>query len=171
MIEVVDNFVDEDQWSHLTTLLTNHTVRWTYNIVIEDNQLLCDKKYNHQYVHHIYYIKDQVYSSYYSNMTPILEKLNVKTLHRCKVNAISRENKIVVHGFHTDMPIIKNMHNMKTSILYLNTNNGFTVFEDGTKVESIANRMVTFPMHYKHSGTTCTDIDRRVAINFCYTQS
>ena len=167
MIEVIDNFVDEDQWTHLTTLLTNRNVRWSYSIVLEDHQLLCDKKYNHQYVHHIYNDK-KVYSNYYGNITPILEKLDVKTLHRCKVNAISRENEIVVHGFHTDTPITKDVESMKSSILYLNTNNGFTVFEDGTKIESVANRMVTFPVHYKHSGTTCTDIDRRVAINFCY---
>ena len=36
------------------------------------------------------------------------------------------------------------------------------------KVESIANRMVTFPNEYRHSGTTCTDVDRRVAVNICY---
>ena len=32
-----------------------------------------------------------------------------------------------------------------TSILYMNTNNGYTIFENGDKVESVENRLVTFP--------------------------
>ena len=40
--------------------------------------------------------------------------------------------------------------------------------EDGTKVESIANRMVTFPSNMKHKGTSCTDERTRVVINFNY---
>ena len=55
-----------------------------------------------------------------------------------------------------------------TSIFYVNTNNGYTKFEDGTKVESVANRMVTFPSNMKHTGTSCTDERIRVVINFNY---
>jgi len=52
--------------------------------------------------------------------------------------------------------------------LYVNTNNGYTKFEDGTKVESVANRLVTFPANMKHKGTSCTDEKIRVVINFNY---
>ena len=38
----------------------------------------------------------------------------------------------------------------------------------GTKVESIANRMITFPSNMKHTGTSCTDEKIRVVINFNY---
>ena len=55
-----------------------------------------------------------------------------------------------------------------TSILYLNTNNGYTEFEDGTKVESVANRFISFPIETKHRGTSCTDKKIRVVINFNY---
>ena len=55
-----------------------------------------------------------------------------------------------------------------TSIFYVNTNNGYTKFEDGTKVESVANRMVTFPTNMKHTGTSCTDEKMRIVINFTY---
>ena len=47
-------------------------------------------------------------------------------------------------------------------------NNGYSEFEDGTKVESVANRMVTFPANVKHTGTSCTDEKTRVVINFNY---
>ena len=55
-----------------------------------------------------------------------------------------------------------------TSIFYVNSNNGYTVFEDGTKVESVANRFVSFPANMKHKGTSCTDEKIRVVINFNY---
>ena len=50
----------------------------------------------------------------------------------------------------------------------MNTNNGYTIFEDGTKVESVANRMITFPANLKHTGTSCTDQQVRIVINFDY---
>ena len=55
-----------------------------------------------------------------------------------------------------------------TAIYYVNTNNGYTEFEDGSRVESIENRLVTFPSYMKHTGTTCTDQKRRIVINFNY---
>ena len=55
-----------------------------------------------------------------------------------------------------------------TSIFYINTNNGYTKFEDGTIVESVANRMLSFPANMKHCGTSCTDERRRIVINFNY---
>ena len=50
----------------------------------------------------------------------------------------------------------------------MNTNNGYTKFENGTKVESVANRMLTFSANMKHTGTSCTDEKRRIVINFNY---
>jgi len=55
-----------------------------------------------------------------------------------------------------------------TSIFYVNTNNGCTVFEDGTEVKSVGNRLVTFPGNTLHTGRNCTDEKCRVLINFNY---
>ena len=55
-----------------------------------------------------------------------------------------------------------------TAIFYINTNNGYTYFEDGQKIESIENRMVMFPSNIPHAGATCTDEDRRVVLNLNY---
>ena len=52
----------------------------------------------------------------------------------------------------------------------MNTNNGYTLFEDGTKVDSIANRMVVFDGNTKHTGSTHTDDDRfRFVLNINFT--
>ena len=62
----------------------------------------------------------------------------------------SRTDKVIEHGLHID--IENSLNCCKTSVMYLNTNNGYTLFEDGTKVDSVANRLVTFNNSTKHSG-------------------
>ena len=57
---------------------------------------------------------------------------------------------------------------LTTAIFYANTNNGYTKFENGLIVESVANRMVFFSADMKHTGTSCTDEKTRVVINFNY---
>ena len=51
-------------------------------------------------------------------------------------------------------------------LLYMNTNNGKTIFEDGEEVDSVENRMVIFPASRMHAGTTHTDAMYRCVINF-----
>ena len=89
--------------------------------------------------------------------------IDLATICKVKVNMNTRTSKIVEHGFHTDVPF-----KCKTSILYLNTNDGYTIFEDGTKIESVENRLVTFDSHIKHSGTSCTNQKVRLVLNMNY---
>ena len=55
-----------------------------------------------------------------------------------------------------------------TGILYINTCNGYTKFENGKKVKSVENTYVEFDSTLKHTGTTCTDTDRRLVLNINY---
>ena len=55
-----------------------------------------------------------------------------------------------------------------TSILYMNTNNGWTHIKGYDRVKSVSNRMVIFDSNLKHTGVTCTNEKRRVMINFNY---
>ena len=168
-IEVIDNFLSEEIFEKLKEIFDTG-VPWVFSEVVYESDRLCDPKYNFQYVH-IVYTHHEPRSKYYNNILPVLEKLNVRSIIRSKVNSICRQEEIITHGFHTDITFPdspEGENGCKTSILYLNTNDGFTVFENGTKVESVANRLVTFPATYKHSGTTCTDVHRRVALNIVY---
>ena len=81
--------------------------------------------------------------------------LGVKRLFRSKLNLTHRTDEI--HEFqplHIDLS--EDNPPWTTAIFYLNTNNGYTLFEDGTKVESVANRMVEFEGHTAHTGSTHT---------------
>ena len=169
-IQVIDNFLNREDFEELKPIFSKQ-ILWNFSEILHEDDLICDKKYNYQYVHSVYYRQEPV-SRYFNNVIPFLTKLNSRALVRCKVNSICREEEIVVHGFHTDMAYPEEhpmgLDGMKIAILYLNTNNGYTYFEDGTKVESVANRCVIFPAHYKHSGSTCTDVHRRLALNLVY---
>jgi hypothetical protein len=79
---------------------------------------------------------------------------------------ITKHSDIIETGMHVDCPHAPDV--AVTSILYLNTNNGYTKFEDGTKVDSIKNRLLTFPTHMRHTSSTCTDENYRINININY---
>ena len=56
-------------------------------------------------------------------------------------------------------------------VFYVNTNNGYTEFENGEKVKSIENRAVIFDNNIKHFGTTSTDTKRRMVLNLAFKKS
>ena len=101
-------------------------------------------------------------------LDPLVEEIKIKSCTRIKANLTMRTHEIVRHGFHSDDNDAVYFQDYKVSIFYVNSNDGYTEFEDGSKVESVANRLVTFPAFLRHTGTTCTDQPFRVVINFNY---
>ena len=59
-------------------------------------------------------------------------------------------------------------YKIHTGILYVNTNNGYTKFSNGEIVKSEENKYVEFDSQLEHTGTSCTDQDYRIVINFNY---
>ena len=104
-------------------------------------------------------------------LNPIVKKLNIIALYRIKANLeLYRGEERHYSEFHYDYTNSSGTPNkdMTTSIFYMNTNNGYTEFKDGTKIESVANRMVSFDCSIEHAAVSCTNQDRRVLINFNY---
>ena len=95
-------------------------------------------------------------------LNPIISKLEFKQMRKIKANIVTRTSKIIEHGMHSDKKV------GKTGIFYLNTCNGYTKFEDGTKIISEENKYIEFKSKLKHTGSSCTDERRRVVINFNY---
>ena len=102
-------------------------------------------------------------------LEPIVDKLKVKILYHIKANLLTKTEKIVEHGYHTDYDKNTNpFNNGSTAILYVNTCNGYTKFKNNKKVMSKKNKLVKFNTSVAHTGSSCTDEDRRVVINFNY---
>ena len=117
---------------------------------------------------HVFYDNHAPLGSSFEILYPILEELQPAALIRIKANLVMCRDSIIESNMHTDIIQGSTDDYMKTSIFYLNTCNGYTKFENGDEVESVANRLVTFPQHFRHCGTTCTDRPFRSVINFNY---
>ena len=168
---VQDNVLSSDSFDSLQKTMLNPLFPWFLGSVINPNisGVLCDDLDNYQLGHTFFsnHPKDcfPTKSPDAEILDPIISKMRVSAWKRIKANLNPRTSSIVKHGFHVDY---QNDNHMKTSIFYVNSNDGYTEFEDGTIIESIANRLVTFPTNLKHTGTTCTNNPFRVVINFNY---
>lgn len=160
-MEVIDDFLDFEEFTSLKQVVTGWGFPWFYNKVIST---LPDDKYNYQFTH-VLYTDFQANSNYFESVIPILSKLNPKALIRVKVNLQPGINEIVENGMHTDV------NDATTAIFYLNTNNGYSKFKSGEKVESVENRIVIFDSNLEHTGTTCTDTSSRIVLNINYVRN
>ena len=163
-IKITDNFLPYEEFMEYTSNIAN--IPWYFSQVLPPNELHSDvdERDNFMLVHGFYRynkIESKLYPQFIERLLPYME---VRSLYRVKMNLNPRSVKIIKHGFHTDNEFEDNI----TSIFYVNSNNGYTEFEDGTKCESISNRLVTFPSTIKHTGTTCTDQPFRITLNLNY---
>jgi|MDTC01.1.fsa_nt_gb hypothetical protein len=172
-IEIQDNFLEESYFKPIRDYVLDYSAKnssefnWFMGDVVSDND---SKKLNYVQFNHLVFCYNQVYSENFYNLInaphSLLDKLDPYALTRIKLNLITRHTDVVESGMHIDVPHAPDV--AVTSILYMNTNNGYTRFETGEKVESVANRLVTFPNNLKHTGTSCSDELYRCVMNIDY---
>lgn len=168
---VIDNFLDKQSFQVLQKIMLGYDFGWFYNNQIDYS----DDVNKFQFIHLFYQDNIGINSDSYLILNTIIDKLKPKEIIRIKANLLTRTLDVAVNNFHVDVDLdsIKDLPlktNVKTAIFYINTNNGYTEFEDGSTVKSIENRMVIFPSEISHRGTSCTDQNTRVVINFNYLQ-
>jgi len=141
---------------------------------------LTDPKYTYQLSCMIYHTTslltgiDPIVSSSAHFIIPLFfssGKIKSPSIIRIKSNLQLKTTEIETSPFHIDYRSEDNGNEydrLKTSIFYINSNDGYTEFKDGTKIESVANRLITFPSYMEHRGTSCTDKPFRLVINFNY---
>ena len=166
MIEIYDDFLPINEFRYLEEFIFGPNFPWHFGVVLgEGPDRLCDELDDVQFGNMLY-TEFSPQGREFHIVEPIIKspKLRITSLFRVKANINPRTQEIIKHGFHIDLPF-----NQTTAIYYVNSNNGYTEFEDGTKVESVANRLVKFNSNIRHTGTTCTDSKIRCVINFNYT--
>jgi hypothetical protein len=164
-MKIEDNFLRKKEFNKLQTIMMGGDYAWFYSSTIDSNEDVDKFQFTH-----MFYLDYAPKSVFCEKLYPIFNKIQAVSIFRIKANLLTRTPNIVENEFHVDINDIpeEKLKQLTTSIFYINTNNGYTKFEDGTKVESVANRMVTFPANMKHTGTSCTDEKIRVVINFNY---
>ena len=167
MIKVKNNFLNKKDFDHIKDVMLSSKFPWYYNKTKVDEEDR-DDLYNYQLTH-IFFRDGSANSSAYDLLEPVLKKLKVKEVIRIKANLVPRTSRIHKFEKHADQD-----YNCKGAILYINSNNGQTIFEEGRKdsqnkhVKSKENTIVLFNANQMHQGTTCTNEKIRVLINFNY---
>lgn len=175
-IKIIDNFIDLDSFNIIQREIMSPMFDWYIVEKVRQgddfNEFLNaeDDTFNFQFIH-VFLSSFMEYnkSNYYSMLNPIIEKLEPVAINRVKANCIPQTETIHTSHFHTDIPektVVDS--NPKSAIFYVNDNDGYTLFENGKRVESVSNRVCIFPASMRHTGTTCTNKRIRVLINFIY---
>ena len=156
-MKVINNFIqDKNVFLDIKNLLLSPNFPHYYNNYVADKKDVGD-----YYFVHILYKQGQQKSDYFNQvLMPILGRLNFNYLHRAKVNCYTKKHKHIKSAMHTDMD-----KNHTVALFSVNTNNGYTLFENGEKVVSVENQLVVFDGSIKHCSVAQTDENLRVNIN------
>ena len=164
MHKVIDDFLDKEDFIFVHNLIMNEPFPWFYMDSYRESGLEKDKTNNFSYYLHMLYDNNVPSSPHFDNILPlIMKKIDVKTLIRVKINSYTKEDKLIEHDLHTDYDYSNN-----GAVFSINTCDGYTKLEDGTKINSVANRMLLFDASKPHCSTNTTNQQRRVNINFNY---
>ena len=165
-LKIFDNFLEKKDFEFVQHHMMSSQFPWHKGVVTNEERdiPLCDELDNIQFCNWIYKMNEpggpeiKIVSSIINH--PILA---MTSLVRVKANMNIRTSEIIEHGWHRD-----GYFSCNAAIYYVNTNDGYTKFEDGTKVESVENRLITFNTQDTHTGTTCTNERVRCVLNFNY---
>ena len=168
--KIIDNFLDQREFLIIQDLVMSSELPYYYNCILTPEQLAEEKHKYDSYFTHLAYHSDKnnwveggSKTVFLKNFMPIVNKLKVASLIRIKVNFYPRTEKMKIHAAHRDYPFDHN-----GALFYINSCDGYTILEDGTKIESIANRVLIFNGGSLHSSTSCTNAQGRFNINFNY---
>ena len=158
MIEIIDNFLPEEEFKSIQSFMMGGEFRWFYC----KGRTYGDDGLYHM-VHMFYQPEVGGNSEHINIWNNFMNQVGAKKCERIKANLTLKTSTIQPSPFHFDYP------DMKTAVFYINTNNGYTEFKNGVKVESVANRVCIFDSNMEHCGTTHSEGGpQRVVVNFNY---
>ena len=167
-LKVIDNFLNENDFNMLinNTIGRNDGQQVQFRVVSNvENFGAIEENWSWYMINMIYSMdapQNDICGMIYQMFVPKFKQLaNFKTMIRIKMNAFPYTNVVKEHKKHIDY----NYEHIG-AVFSLNTCDGYTKFSDGTKVESIANRIVFFDASKYHQSTTTSNAKLRYNINF-----
>ena len=175
-MKIEDNFLDQESFSELEDYIFGNDCAWFYySFLVDENDKDEITAGQIQFVHAFCNKGVPEYNAGLNKLDPILQLIEPMAIYRILASFRPKMPAVTESLYHVDVgdprfpqawPEEK-LKQWTTSILYMNTTNGYTKFEDGTKIECVANRFVTFPMNTRHCGTAASD-KNKIVINFNY---
>ena len=172
IMKIIDNFLpDEDYDSLVHHIIGCRMFPWNYNWYVTSQEDESEHR-NNWYLTNLLYATDAKPPHNLVHIKPEYDPIDefvmphmkeMDKLLRVKSNMYPSTDKIFEHAPHVDYE-----YSVKGAILSLNTCDGFTRLEDGTKVDSVANRMLFFDSSRPHNSSTTTNVQTRINININY---
>ena len=166
-VKVEDNFLPEEQFRPLQEWFVNsrsdiNNCPWMYCPYVIGPE--GDHPDDFQFIHLFWFPNRGVVSEHINVIAPLMGRIDPNIWVRVKANLRLKTDKVRVGGMHTDVGDFGHT----TSIFYINTNDGYTSFENGETYKSVENRLITFPSHLRHAGSTPSDSKARCVLNLNY---
>lgn len=156
-MQLLNNYLEKNVFNEIKENFMKHTTEWYYL------PFTTDSKIKDFFFYHMLYSQNTTQSNLFENIKPLLNKLNIKNLIRVKANLYVKQINQVIPNFHQDYD-----YDHKVCLLNLNSNNGYTEFENKHKYMSNENEALIFNGNIKHRGIAQTDTDRRINIVINY---
>ena len=173
--EIYDDFLPQDYFKHLDTqILHKNRFRWLFQekvATIEDDP--DDEQF---YFICSFYNDLHIEDNFYFELMPLFKALDIKSMIRARAIMYMNQGQMISHAPHIDMG-----YEHKAALLYMNTCNGYTgmvnddwekgdgyQFDQGNRVESVANRLCLHDGSVPHYSTTCTDARKRLVLAINY---
>jgi len=169
MIKIIDDFLHPKEFEEIKTFMESKNFPWFFNTAkVHDD----DGKF--QYTHLFYKCANAnqkiVQSSDFLDMwNNYMRRLESTKSYRIKANMTLKTPSHDISDWHIDNQGDGVNDALMTSLFYVNTNDGYTEFENGVIVGSVANRACIFDSTLKHRGVGHTSPDHhRIVVNFNY---
>ena len=156
---VTDNFLIPGTYRELNRIVSSPKFPWYWaNSPGEPGQHTSMLYYDHEFT-------PTVDGKLKRILGTICDKLGACAVMRIKMNSTPQTETIEHQEWHKDWDVTTPQ---KTAVIYFTTCDGYTEFANGTIVESVENRCLSFDTPLIHRGTTTTNEERRLVMNINY---
>ena len=171
-IKIVDQYIHPRDHEELQRVMSDKAFPWT---IAQRNGEMDINGYgnnplNSQMNHWFADFRIAQFSPFFKYVLPIVNQSKVIAISRIQATLEFCNENHVESDFHYDLSMVHGIKeipepHVTNIVYYVNSNNGYTEFENGQKVESKANRAVIFPNTISYRGVSQTDTYYRAVIN------
>ena len=164
-VQIFNNFLDQEVFLEIKKFIMSPRCQWRYvnYIAHKDGR---DNDNDGYFVHSFKDCHPQTFEDRYPEsphfplISKILDKIKYQNILRIRSSLYPRRDVQKPDPFHIDYNFPH-----KVCIFYVNTNNGYTMFENGEKIPSVENQLATFDGNERHCSVVQTDTSARYIVN------
>lgn len=163
MLEVYPDFLGKDHFAVIEALFMTEQLPWHYNdrVVTTARQFM----FTHTFMNDGQIVNPMWFAPVQAMIPLIQQKQAFIGVSRIKANLYTNQGSRIVHPEHVDIPLDSGVSDKYCiGVYHVNTCDGATVIGERS-ITSRANQLILFD-NVPHHGTTQTDTDTRVVINF-----